>query len=52
MRPIFLKNVGTFLKNVGRNQKNVDYKNVDHKNVATFCKMLTKMTRNVQEKML
>jgi hypothetical protein len=32
----------TFTKSVGR-RKNVDYKNVGPKNVATCCKILTKI---------
>jgi hypothetical protein len=44
-----LKNVGTFLENLGRSKK-IDYKNVGAKNVAIFCKMLTKITRNVEGK--
>jgi hypothetical protein len=30
--------------------KNVHYKNVGPKNIAKFCKILTKMTRNAEEK--
>jgi hypothetical protein len=43
MKPTFLKNIGTFLKNI-------KYKNIGPKNVAVFCKMLTKIFRNVEEK--
>jgi hypothetical protein len=36
----------TFLKNVGRSLQ----KNVGPKNVPKICKLLTRMTRNVEEK--
>jgi hypothetical protein len=44
-----LKNVGTFLENVGRSLQKMLIKNVGLKNVRTFCKMLTKIIRNVKQ---
>jgi hypothetical protein len=39
----------TFTKSVGR-RKNVDYKNVGPKNVATCCKILTKILEILKKK--